>query len=260
MNKKIMKVLKRIPYLIGIYVVGFILFMFLFVCISISHYRKETPKNLETSILPDWELLDQNGNAVRLSGHKGKYLLLDFWYSTCPPCLKSMKKLPQLALLAPDSLDIISISIERLDMMNKFINRQRAMNDATFTEYPNWFFYNLGNNSMDNLYKELKIKSYPTYILVDKEGKIVSFPIAQLIVLKTRRLLSNHLSLSEYITYYLEVLPPGNFKKYSIIYSLFIFLPIFTLFLLIKFLIRIINTAKEKSQPYCNVNFDSNNY
>lgn len=47
----------------------------------------------------DFEAHDENGNEVRLSDYKGQYIVLNFWNSTCEPCVnelpyfeKAMKK------------------------------------------------------------------------------------------------------------------------------------------------------------------------
>ncbi len=46
---------------------------------------------------PDFELPDRHGRLWRLSEHRGKVVLLNFWSITCPPCVKEMPSLLQLA-------------------------------------------------------------------------------------------------------------------------------------------------------------------
>jgi thiol-disulfide isomerase/thioredoxin len=45
---------------------------------------------------PDFLQYDVNGKPVRLSDFRGKYLLLDFWGSSCAPCRKSHPHLIQV--------------------------------------------------------------------------------------------------------------------------------------------------------------------
>lgn len=42
---------------------------------------------------PDFELTDLNGKIHRLSGYRGKVVVLNFWASWCPECLEEMPSL-----------------------------------------------------------------------------------------------------------------------------------------------------------------------
>jgi peroxiredoxin len=48
-------------------------------------------------LAPDFELDDVNGGKVRLSDFKGKTVVLNFWTTTCQPCLEEMPSLAELA-------------------------------------------------------------------------------------------------------------------------------------------------------------------
>lgn len=45
---------------------------------------------------PDFELLDLEGNAVRLSDFRGGAVLVNFWATWCPPCREEMPSLSAL--------------------------------------------------------------------------------------------------------------------------------------------------------------------
>ena len=45
---------------------------------------------------PDFTLKDLKGQAVTLSGFKGKIVFLNFWATWCPPCKKEMPSIEKL--------------------------------------------------------------------------------------------------------------------------------------------------------------------
>ena len=70
-----------------------------------------------SNCLTDTTLVDQNGNKVSLASLKGKPLVVDFIYTSCPgPCLMETAKLTNVALrLGPDlgtKVAIVSISVD----------------------------------------------------------------------------------------------------------------------------------------------------
>jgi peroxiredoxin len=46
---------------------------------------------------PDFELSDAEGRKVHLSDYRGKTVVLNFWTTTCGPCLEEMPSLAELA-------------------------------------------------------------------------------------------------------------------------------------------------------------------
>src|ERR1700689_3380605 len=69
------------------------------------------------SVLTDTKLVDQNGDAVVLSSLKGKPLLVDFIYTSCPgPCLMETAKFANVALRLGNDLGskvtLVSISVD----------------------------------------------------------------------------------------------------------------------------------------------------
>ena len=61
----------------------------------------------------DFYLRDLNGKLVRLSDFQGKVVLLNFWATWCPPCLKEMPSMQQLYQAYRDKgLEIIAVSVD----------------------------------------------------------------------------------------------------------------------------------------------------
>jgi peroxiredoxin len=71
-----------------------------FMQLSTSSNRIEiTDKSVGISIgkiAPDFELTDINGNSVKLSDHRGKGILLNFWATWCPPCREEMPEFQKI--------------------------------------------------------------------------------------------------------------------------------------------------------------------
>ncbi len=65
--------------------------------------------------VPDFELKNLDGKAVKLSAYRGKVILLNFWTKTCGPCLEEMPEFGELARVLHDRSDVAVLSVSADD-------------------------------------------------------------------------------------------------------------------------------------------------
>lgn len=110
---------------------------------------------------PVFNLPDLEGNMVSLKDLEGKYVYIDFWATWCGPCKVEIPVLGQLATdYADKNIEIISISVDR---------DKQAWIDMVTEDKPNWMQLHDGVNLND----EYLVKYIPTFVLIDREGKIL---------------------------------------------------------------------------------------
>ncbi len=62
---------------------------------------------------PDFTLKDKDGNSIQLSQFKGKVVVLNFWATTCPPCVSEMASLEKLSKSFPvDQFEVLGVSMD----------------------------------------------------------------------------------------------------------------------------------------------------
>lgn len=62
----------------------------------------------------DFTLSDTSGKAVSLSSFKGKTVILNFWSTTCPPCLAEMPSLENLHnQMGKKGVVVLGIAVEK---------------------------------------------------------------------------------------------------------------------------------------------------
>ena len=64
---------------------------------------------------PDFEAQDLQGNTVRLSDFKGKFVVLNFWATWCEPCIGEWPQFDRLAdrLVDRDDVVVLAVSIDK---------------------------------------------------------------------------------------------------------------------------------------------------
>jgi len=101
-------------------------------------------------------ILNSKETEISLSDLKGKTVILEFWATWCGPCIPAMKKLDSLQQDFKEDIEIITISSENKNRLEKFIKSSNTTlrivsNDTTH-------------------FQNFKYKVIPHSIIIDKDG------------------------------------------------------------------------------------------
>lgn len=118
-------------------------------------------KQLAGKPAPDFSFVDLAGRPLSLASLQGKIILLDFWTTWCPPCRADAPSLDKLHKKYGDrDLAIIGISV----------NEERATVEKFLKGHPHDFPVVL--SSENELPRPYDIGVFPTYLVIDREGKL----------------------------------------------------------------------------------------
>lgn len=115
---------------------------------------------------PDFTLKSMDGKTVKLSDYKGKKVYLKFWASWCGPCKKSMPELIELAGEKDRDFEILSVIAPGIQ------------GEKSETDFPKWYEQQgykdvpVLYDSQASTFQAYQIRSIPTEILIDSQGKI----------------------------------------------------------------------------------------
>ena len=127
--------------------------------------RKKTTKLLVGFRPPEFSLYDKDSNLVSLESLKGKYVYLNFCSCFSYTCLNEFASLKTLYDKYKDRLQIVTILVDNDEnVIKSFLARSNYQ----------WEFLHYGNQS--TIIKDYDIRAFPTYYLIDPEGKLVLSP------------------------------------------------------------------------------------
>jgi thiol-disulfide isomerase/thioredoxin len=127
--------------------------------------------------MPDFTFVDFAGVSRKLSDFRGKLVLLDFWGTWCVPCIEEMKHLdPLYALYAPRGFEVIGMNME------KTAGGLSPADYAAVNEKARAFITKAGHRWIQATQESIErvaldvihVNSYPTCILLDGEGRVIS--------------------------------------------------------------------------------------
>jgi thiol-disulfide isomerase/thioredoxin len=113
--------------------------------------------------IDDFSFSTHSGETYKLSSFRGKYVLIDFWFTACGPCIKNFPKLKMLKQQYADRLEIISLTpTDTREKVNSFLKKHP---DYT------WLFSNIDKDDLVMNY--FNVLYFPTYFLIDPDGNLV---------------------------------------------------------------------------------------
>lgn len=105
-------------------------------------------------------LKDLDGKKVRLEDYRGKVVALNFWFIGCKPCVMEMPELNEIVEEFKDEdIAFLAIALDKGNNIEKFLQKTP-------------FDYQImpDGRSVTNRYG---IFSYPTHLILNKEGEVV---------------------------------------------------------------------------------------
>jgi len=118
------------------------------------------------STAPTFELRNKDNESISLNSFKGKPVYINFWTNWSIPSQKEMKIMQLLYKKYKGKIEFISICADNdFSKMTNFLSK----NDSY-----NWTFLHVGNDR--KILSNYSVATYPTYILINKNLKVVKFP------------------------------------------------------------------------------------
>lgn len=113
-----------------------------------------------------------DGETIDLSHFRGKVVLLNFWATWCPPCVREMPSLDRLAAeMASDGLAVVPVAIDRagLSSVTQFYH-DHGLDDLAIYLDPDGHTASLYAGNANNA--EFALYGLPISYVVDRQGRV----------------------------------------------------------------------------------------
>jgi peroxiredoxin len=120
---------------------------------------------VEGTQFPDFDEKDLAGKPLSLANYKGKVVLVDFWATWCPPCVRELPNTLKVYQKYHDQgFEVIGVSLDDdQTQLEKFLKANSMM----------WPQYFDGKGRDNKLAIKYGADAPPNFYLLDREGKII---------------------------------------------------------------------------------------
>jgi peroxiredoxin len=153
-----------------------LVWLLVLLAIAAAGYYRFMPPRLAHA--PDIGLLSIDGEELRLTAYRGRPVLVTFWSTTCPSCVREIPHLTELYRdLAPQGLEIIGIATA-YDPPNRVLEMRQSHN----IPYPVAL-----DIHADAAHAFGDVRVTPTSFLIAPDGRVVQSKIGRLDITRLRR-------------------------------------------------------------------------
>lgn len=139
---------------------------------AVSAEEQATEVVAETAgdLAPDFELPALQGNTLKLSSLRGKYVVLDFWGSWCIWCIRGIPAMKQAYAKHKDKMEILGIDCRDTEEKWK----------AAVEKYDlPWLQVRCSDAALQTIGQQYHLEGFPTKVVIDPEGKLVKVVVGE---------------------------------------------------------------------------------
>jgi peroxiredoxin len=112
---------------------------------------------------PDFELETIDGEVLKLSDLRGKKVILNFWYTWCPPCRDEMPEMQEFYEEYSDEVEIIAVNLTYMEKSEQDVHD--FIDEFSFT-------YSVPLDRDQSVADDYKIHAAPTSYFIGTDGII----------------------------------------------------------------------------------------
>ena len=123
-------------------------------------------------IAPSFSLIDTQGNIHTNQSTQGKYLVINFWATWCPPCLKEIPAFVEFYENNKDRVLILGLDYEQAD--------KKAIEEFTDTFMVNYPIVLFDKHNSPQFPNFGEVIGMPTTYVYNPKGKLVDFKMGEM--------------------------------------------------------------------------------
>ena len=128
---------------------------------------------------PTFNLLD--GGSTSLSAYRGTPVVLNFWATTCAPCIKEMPAIESVHQALGDKVAFVGIDVrDSVSGGQEFVKRTGVT-------------YTIGRDPSGDIFTSFDAVNLPTTVLIDAKGQVVASHMGALTAKQLQSLIDDKL-------------------------------------------------------------------